>query len=144
MPPAARRSASYPRSLHAALPISASTAAGTPRSGGNLALGLVGAGNAETLSPLGATYLPDYTRIPSLFDPLVALADDGSVIPAPAEDRKSTRLNSSHANNSYATCCAPQRQLPSFPTRRSSDLRVDGRRDAQERRQPGPRPRRGG
>ena len=62
-----------------------STTAGTPKNGGNLALGLVGAGNAETLSPLGATYLPDYTRIPALFDPLVALADDGSVIPALAE-----------------------------------------------------------
>jgi peptide/nickel transport system substrate-binding protein len=64
---------------------SAASAAGTPKAGGNIVLGLVGAGNAETLSPLGATYLPDYTRIPSLFDPLVALANDGSVIPALAE-----------------------------------------------------------
>src|SRR5947208_1682257 len=34
------------------------------------------------------------------------------------EDRKSTRLNSSHQINSYAV----HRYLPSFPTRRSSDL----------------------
>src|SRR5579871_4878682 len=61
---------------------SSTAAQGTPKSGGNLTIGLVGAGNAETLSPLQATYLPDYTRIPALFDPLVALADDGSVIPA--------------------------------------------------------------
>jgi peptide/nickel transport system substrate-binding protein len=55
---------------------------GTPKTGGNLIVGLVGAGNAETLSPLLATYLPDYTRIPALYDPLVALDDQGRVIPA--------------------------------------------------------------
>ena len=67
-------------------PSSSSTVSqGTPKSGGNLVVGLVGAGNAETLSPLQATYLPDYTRVPALFDPLVALADDGTVIPALAK-----------------------------------------------------------
>src|SRR5947209_6513513 len=43
------------------------------------------------------------------------------------EDRKSTRLNSSHANISYAVFClkcyGDHRDLHSFPTRRSSDLR---------------------
>src|SRR5437762_681088 len=39
-------------------------------------------------------------------------------------DRKSTRLNSSHRCISYAVFCyCPHRDLPSFPTRRSSDLR---------------------
>src|SRR5947209_4725786 len=39
-------------------------------------------------------------------------------------DRKSTRLNSSHANISYAVfcLCSAGHDLPSFPTRRSSDL----------------------
>src|SRR5947209_6445569 len=39
-------------------------------------------------------------------------------------DRKSTRLNSSHANSSYAVFCwsRPHLSLHSFPTRRSSDL----------------------
>src|SRR5437868_3055388 len=39
------------------------------------------------------------------------------------EDRKSTRLNSSHVSISYAVFCfVPPRALHSFPTRRSSDL----------------------
>src|SRR5436305_1941014 len=40
------------------------------------------------------------------------------------EDRKSTRLNSSHVRISYAVFCLllAHRVLPSFPTRRSSDL----------------------
>src|SRR5688572_2538293 len=38
-------------------------------------------------------------------------------------DRKSTRLNSSHSQISYAVFCYPHhRDLHSFPTRRSSDL----------------------
>src|SRR5690625_2262895 len=37
-------------------------------------------------------------------------------------DRKSTRLNSSHVAISYAVFCRPHPALPSFPTRRSSDL----------------------
>src|SRR5690606_30628268 len=39
-----------------------------------------------------------------------------------AQDRKSTRLNSSHVKISYAVFCSPL-HLPYFPTRRSSDLR---------------------
>src|SRR5690606_35793646 len=39
-------------------------------------------------------------------------------------DRKSTRLNSSHVKISYAVFCGLHRDLPSFPTRRSSDLRL--------------------
>src|SRR5690348_7379141 len=41
-------------------------------------------------------------------------------------DRKSTRLNSSHPSISYAVFCLPPdpRDLHSFPTRRSSDLRI--------------------
>src|SRR5688572_28120224 len=39
------------------------------------------------------------------------------------EDRKSTRLNSSHSQISYAVFCASLLEVRSFPTRRSSDLR---------------------
>src|SRR5690242_12568396 len=56
--------------------------------------------------------------------------------PAGQEDRKSTRLNSSHMSISYAVFCfSPDaRALHSFPTRRSSDLlrarrRGEGRAD---------------
>src|SRR5699024_1322181 len=48
------------------------------------------------------------------------------------EDRKSTRLNSSHVSLSYAVCCGGRRPVLPFPTRRSSDLggdHVDRRRD---------------
>src|SRR5437868_6054361 len=49
---------------------------------------------------------------------------DGKLVPLPkpsVEDRKSTRLNSSHVSISYAVFCAHS-HLTSFPTRRSSDL----------------------
>src|SRR3712207_8423709 len=42
------------------------------------------------------------------------LADDpGRPADAPAEDRKSTRLNSSHANISYAVFCLTKKNPPS-------------------------------
>src|SRR3712207_9009144 len=51
--------------------------------------------------------------------PLVGHGDDVravrvaplAVAPAPARDRKSTRLNSSHANISYAVFCLKKKQL---------------------------------
>src|SRR5947209_6983040 len=53
--------------------------------------------------------------------PLISSSQCGILI---TRDRKSTRLNSSHANISYAVFCLPAdlRDLHSFPTRRSSDL----------------------
>src|SRR5438874_60923 len=47
------------------------------------------------------------------------IADDRAALNA---DRKSTRLNSSHVEISYAVFCLPLLDLHSFPTRRSSDL----------------------
>src|SRR5690625_2334162 len=60
----------------------------------------------------------------------------------PQQDRKSTRLNSSHVAISYAVFCwyRSQRDLSSFPTRRSSDLVTPppaARWSADERRLPG-------
>src|SRR3712207_7348847 len=37
------------------------------------------------------------------------------VVPQPAEDRKSTRLNSSHANISYAVFCLKKKKSQSHP-----------------------------
>src|SRR5688572_78898 len=55
-------------------------------------------------------------------------------------DRKSTRLNSSHSQISYAVFCLKcyraHRDLPSFPTRRSSDLSLT----AADARRPEPEP----
>src|SRR5699024_468798 len=45
-----------------------------------------------------------------------------STLLAGQQDRKSTRLNSSHVSISYAVFCFCHRVLHSFPTRRSSDL----------------------
>src|SRR5688500_16731458 len=54
--------------------------------------------------------------------------ETSSALPAVAitSDRKSTRLNSSHPVISYAAfiLACPYTALPSFPTRRSSDLRL--------------------
>src|SRR5207253_411081 len=47
------------------------------------------------------------------------LVDPGSALATGRQDRKSTRLNSSHVAISYAVF---NRVLHSFPTRRSSDL----------------------
>src|SRR5690349_472580 len=56
---------------------------------------------------------------PNLY-PSSAAADPRA---GPKPDRKSTRLNSSHVEISYAVFCFRQpRHLHSFPTRRSSDL----------------------
>src|SRR5438270_636000 len=53
-------------------------------------------------------------------------------------DRKSTRLNSSHSQISYAVFCfTATRDLHSFPTRRSSDLARLGGRDARPSVHPG-------
>src|SRR5437762_2356939 len=54
-----------------------------------------------------------------------------------AADRKSTRLNSSHRCISYAVFCFVRpRDLPSFPTRRSSDLRTSASSTRSRRRRP--------
>src|SRR5688572_8417643 len=54
------------------------------------------------------------------------LSEAGFVPAHTFKDRKSTRLNSSHSQTSYAVFCYPldHLDLHSFPTRRSSDLRT--------------------
>src|SRR3712207_8646225 len=43
-------------------------------------------------------------------DPVLVARDDGGVRDGEAEDRKSTRLNSSHANISYAVFCLKKKR----------------------------------
>src|SRR3712207_6935337 len=57
---------------------------------------------------------------------ILKLREDGSPLPAGGVDRKSTRLNSSHANISYAVFCLKKKQqyytsvlLSSLPIRHS-------------------------
>src|SRR2546427_8882511 len=47
-------------------------------------------------------------------DPSEHLRDNGGLSPAPQQDRKSTRLNSRHSQNSYALFCLQKKkhQLP--------------------------------
>src|SRR3712207_8694377 len=57
----------------------------------------------------GAEWSPDGSQVAFL-----ANFDDGSyVYVADAADRKSTRLNSSHANISYAVFCLKKKKIPS-------------------------------
>jgi peptide/nickel transport system substrate-binding protein len=59
----------------------ASTAAGAPRKGGNLRLGFVGGGTAETVNPyIGVTPI-DEGRIQNLYDPLVIVNPDLTTSP---------------------------------------------------------------
>src|SRR5690348_7902432 len=111
----------YPLSLHDALPISGQFSAEDvgfatapdwvrailthPARPPGRSFGYSSGGShllSAILATATGTSVLDYARA-KLFDP----------------DRKSTRLNSSHPSISYAV----PRALPSFPTRRSSDLR---------------------
>src|SRR3712207_8598967 len=50
-------------------------------------------------------------RVPRSVGELVRLVEDVDLV-APFEDRKSTRLNSSHANISYAVFCLKKKTTP--------------------------------
>src|SRR3712207_7133467 len=89
----------YPFSLHDALPISAPTGSTRPHP-------------ATPRAPV-----PAGLRRPSASRPLLPaphVTDDGGLTNRhsiePAEDRKSTRLNSSHANISYAVFCLKKKK----------------------------------
>src|SRR3712207_7710904 len=59
---------------------------------------------AHDRAPVGGAHRPDPTGVP-LGSPLMS-----SSARAPARDRKSTRLNSSHANISYAVFCLKKKK----------------------------------
>src|SRR5690242_14369857 len=113
----------YTLSLHDALPIYASARlrarkpARVNRYRDRAALQPPLASLSRQESGMQPTY---YERL--LADEQLGLASilDGDI----AQDRKSTRLNSSHMSISYAVFCfsCDHRDLHSFPTRRSSDL----------------------
>src|SRR5438874_1425553 len=113
----------YPLSLHDALPIL------KPRinlvGDGAGKMGFPGAGRAVEDDParrvdpeMAIDVRRRQRKLDQLANELDLLAQASDVL-----DRKSTRLNSSHVEISYAVFCAP-RDLPSFPTRRSSDLKT--------------------
>src|SRR3712207_7317088 len=52
---------------------------------------------------------------------LVAGVGDEAALALERLDRKSTRLNSSHANISYAVFCLKKKRLPSMPGMRSEE-----------------------
>src|SRR2546430_10143754 len=89
----------YPLSLHDALPISISE----PR---DAAAAPTGTGPA--VRRLTAAALHELLR------------DAGSPVPRLIEDRKSTRLNSSHSQISYAVFCLKKKKVASLPGRASS------------------------
>src|SRR3712207_9513232 len=76
----------YSLSLHDALPISFWTASRTLRRPSVYRLGL-------------------FALVPLLLVSTLAPGGEGTPQPDPKKDRKSTRLNSSHANISYAVFC---------------------------------------
>src|SRR5205814_2960554 len=92
-----------PLSLHDALPILdlelAQHAAGQPVLGKHAPDRLLHRHDGALREQPGVPDLPQAARIPgvTVVDLLVLLA--------PGEDRKSTRLNSSHVSTSYAACC---------------------------------------
>src|SRR3712207_7839658 len=90
----------YTLSLHDALPISRCPGCGTVLTGGML----------ETLWQLAALSRGLGRHACDCGHPEMRLLPDGVL------DRKSTRLNSSHANISYAVFCLKKKNLPKFPT----------------------------
>src|SRR3712207_8090057 len=52
-------------------------------------------------------------QVPSSHPPLCGFPPADRPEPEPARDRKSTRLNSSHANISYAVFCLKKKKIPS-------------------------------
>src|SRR3712207_8542020 len=78
----------YTLSLHDALPISSGSS-----------------GRIGTISAGGAEYLATHINQLRAANPNTVVVSAGDLIGASPLDRKSTRLNSSHANISYAVFC---------------------------------------
>src|SRR5947208_2615877 len=120
----------YPLSLHDALPIFAATSGWTATSVSgqgsvmNAWYGCALSGSAESTSEISRRRRKSRSSV-------IATTMARPVFARKPKDRKSTRLNSSHQIISYAVFClyGDHRDLPSFPTRRSSDLRRDERLD---------------
>src|SRR5437879_584253 len=122
MPSSATTRPLYPLSLHDALPIFMTIATSASTS----STGWEGLTRIPDPPPSTASGIPP-TRVAITGSPapIASRIDE----PSPSEcdgrqkkDRKSTRLNSSHRCISYAVFCHHTPALPSFPTRRSSDL----------------------
>src|SRR5438034_1255894 len=125
---ASPRPESYSLSLHDALPIS--EALGTAPGSVTYNAGQVFGGTGYSEDDVLSKYYRDASAWRFLGLPNVeVLHRHGQELLRNWRDRKSTRLNSSHTVISYAVFCfAPPRELLSFPTRRSSDLRSSGDR----------------
>src|SRR5258707_1657272 len=70
------------------------------------------AGTRQTASSRGASHGPDAVFVLDFVD--------GDLQPGVPQDRKSTRLNSSHANISYAAFCLKKKMFTSFTIRSHS------------------------
>src|SRR3712207_7426239 len=69
----------------------------------------------------GVTSAPNAVLPPWLKQELTAILARLPAVTTPEEDRKSTRLNSSHANISYAVFCLKKKKTPSSHTMSISD-----------------------
>src|SRR5438034_1017585 len=122
MPSSAPLTLLFPLSLHDALPISSDQAKPS---------GLVWVppgGEARFLAPLPVRKIPGIGEVTERalralgLETVEQLGNGLRRLAEPTRDRKSTRLNSSHTVISYAVFCSSHAAVPSFPTRRSSDL----------------------
>ncbi len=68
---------------------SGSTTAEKPRRGGNLTVGVIGGGAAETLDPGQAGDNHSISRVSALYEPLFTFQDDGTLAPVLAEEASS-------------------------------------------------------
>src|SRR5436309_8588455 len=78
-------------------------------------------------------------RAPEVADPEVEEADEAEEEleeePAEAEDRKSTRLNSSHVKISYAVFCLKKKKKRNKEKERKNEYRREGTKDTRVERQ---------
>src|SRR5712664_1189573 len=90
-----------------------------------------------TLSLHDALPISRHAHAPRPLELLAAFAESILQIAAPVRDRKSTRLNSSHAQTSYAVFCTKQKTTRSpTPLRAPSIQRLTRRRSATQPRPP--------
>src|SRR5699024_12644282 len=75
----------------------------------HLTVGVAGGGASDTLDAHDPTDNVDIERNFALYASPMRYANDGTIEPYLAEDRKSTRLNSSHVWRSYAVFCSKKK-----------------------------------